>query len=129
MKFTFQHLHLIVSDLEKSIAFFTDILGATLETRKMYGSASGASLKLGETNIVFRVNREGETMTGDSTLPRFGYDHIGLQVDDVDSLYEELKEKGIHFVVPPTDFEKLRIAFFKGPDNITIEILSIKDPV
>ena len=36
----------------------------------------------------------------------------------------DLKAKGFHFTVPPTDSANLRIAFFKGPDGVVVEIVS-----
>jgi catechol 2,3-dioxygenase-like lactoylglutathione lyase family enzyme len=51
-----------------------------------------------------------------------GIDHVSFLVQDVDSAYEELRAKGASFHVTPTDFEGTRLAFFKDPDGLDIEI-------
>ncbi len=123
MTYRFHHLHLICKDLEGMIRFFTEALGATLIARKKFGTADGASLDLQGATINLRVSREDEEMAGDASRTRFGYDHLGLQVDNVDAACEDLKNKGFSFFMEPTDIPDLRIAFFKGPEDITIELV------
>jgi catechol 2,3-dioxygenase-like lactoylglutathione lyase family enzyme len=105
------------------IDFFTDALDATLVARKKFGTADGASLDLQGTTVNLRVAREDEDMVGDATQSSFGYDHIGLQVEDVDAAYRDLTERGFSFFMEPKDIPDLRIAFFKGPEDITIELV------
>ena len=122
MKYRYHHFHLICSKLEDTERFFTGMLGAKLIERRKFGTADGATLDLNGTSINLRVKREDESITSDSSQPRFGYDHLGLEVEDVDAAYKELKEKGITFTIPPTDGVNGRMAFLKGPDGITIEL-------
>jgi catechol 2,3-dioxygenase-like lactoylglutathione lyase family enzyme len=105
------------------IVFFTDALGATLVAKKKFGTADGASLDLQGTTVNLRVAREDENMAGDASLTTFGYDHLGLQVEDVDAAYQDLTKRGFSFFMEPKDIPDLRIAFFKGPEDITIELV------
>lgn len=123
MGYRFHHIHLLCSDLQHSIDFFTRILGATLVARKKFGKADGATLDLNETTINLRVAAENETVNADTSHPAYGYHHMGLTVKDTDAAYQELTEKGFEFITPPVDAGGNRIAFFKGPDNIVIELL------
>jgi catechol 2,3-dioxygenase-like lactoylglutathione lyase family enzyme len=123
MTYRLNHLHLLCSDLEKTIAFFTETMGAALVERKKFGSADGASLNLNGTIINLRVAREGDNVSTGTSITQYGYHHIGLTVDNVDQAYRELSEKGYVFSVTPREAGKSRIAFFNGPDNITIELL------
>ena len=77
--------------------------------------------------VNLRVAREDEKMAGDASQLRYGYDHIGLEVDDVDAAYQDITRKGFSFITPPKDIPNLRIAFFKGPEDITIELLQPVD--
>jgi len=122
MKYRYHHFHLICSKLEDTERFFTGMLGAKLIERRKFGTADGATLDLNGTRFNLRVKREDDSITSDSSQPRFGYDHLGLEVEDVDAAYKELKEKGITFTIPPTDVVNGRMAFLKGPDGITIEL-------
>ena len=123
MTYRFHHVHLICKDLEGMINFFTEALGATLVTRKKFGTADGASLDLQGTTVNLRVDREDEIMMGDASQTRYGYDHLGLQVEDIDAAYEDLRKRGFNFFMAPKDIPDLRIAFFRGPEEITIELI------
>lgn len=123
MSFRFHHVHVICRDLEKMIAFLTEILQARLIRRQKFGTADGASLDLDGVTINLRVSREDEEMDGDASRTAYGFDHIGLEVEDIDATYEELSSKGFNFFIPPKDIPGLRIAFFKGPEDITIELV------
>ena len=123
MAFRFHHVHIICQDLEKMIAFFTDTIQASLIRRQKFGTADGASLDLAGVTINLRVSREDEELTGDASQTSFGFDHIGVAVDDIDATYEKLSAEGFSFFMPPKDIPGLRIAFFKGPEEITIELV------
>lgn len=125
MTYQFHHIHLLCSDLEEHIRFFTKMLGAVLVARKKFGNADGATLDLNGTTVNLRVAAENEAVDEDTSKPGFGYHHICLQVEDVDAAYNELTQNGFTFDKGPLDVpaDKYRIAFFRGPDNITIELL------
>ena len=123
MAYRFHHLHIICKDLEQMITFFTETLEAKLVRRQKFGTADGASLDLQGTTVNLRVSREDEEMVEDASPSRYGYDHIGLQVEDIETTFTELQAQGFSFLVPPTDIPNLKIAFFKGPENITIELV------
>jgi catechol 2,3-dioxygenase-like lactoylglutathione lyase family enzyme len=108
------------------ITFFTEALTAKLITRLKFGTADGASLDLQGTTINLRVSREDEKMTGDASLSSYGYDHIGIEVEDVDAAYIDIAARGYTFFMPPIDIPNLRIAFFRGPEDITIELVQQK---
>ena len=123
MTYRLHHIHLICQNLEAMIDFFTEALGAALVARKKFGTADGASLDLQGTTVNLRVAREDENLAGDASQARFGYDHLGLQVEDVDAAYQDLKNRGFSFFMEPKDIPGLRIAFFRGPEQITIELV------
>jgi catechol 2,3-dioxygenase-like lactoylglutathione lyase family enzyme len=85
MAYRLHHLHIICKDLEKMITFFTETLEAKLVMRKKFGTADGATLDLQGTTVNLRVSREDEEMVGDASQSSYGYDHIGLQVEDIET--------------------------------------------
>ena len=127
MEYRFHHAHFICKDLEPMITFFTDALNATLVARRKFGTAEGASIDVQGTTVNLRVAREDEKMVGDASETRYGFDHIGLEVDDVNAAHKDLTQRGYSFFMPPTDIPNLRIAFFKGPEDITIELVQSRD--
>jgi glyoxylase I family protein len=122
MTYRYHHFHLICSNLQQTETFFTSMLGAKLIERRKFGAADGAILDLSGTTISLRTGREDDNIIGDSSQQRYGYDHLGLEVEDLDAAYKELKEKGVTFSIPPKDVETGKMAFLKGPDSITIEL-------
>jgi glyoxylase I family protein len=127
MPFRFHHVHIICKDLEKMIGFFTESIGAELVKRKKFGTADGASLDLHGATINLRVARTDEKLDGDASRIVFGYNHIGLEVEDVEGAYTNLTAQGYSFFMPPTDIPDLRIAFFRGPEDIVIELVQRKE--
>lgn len=123
MTFSLHHVHLICKDLVKMIGFFENAIGARFVEHRKFGTADGATLDLQGIDINLRVVREGEEIRENLTHSTYGYDHIGLQVEDVQAAYEDLAGRGYSFFVPPTEAAGLMIAFFKGPENITIELV------
>jgi len=123
MNYQFHHIHLVCSNLQNTIDFFTAIPGVTLVARKKFRNTDGATLDLNGTMINLRVARENEIINTDTTHPFYGYHHICVQVENTDAAYKELTEKGFEFTAPPVDTGDNRVAFFKGPDNIIIEVL------
>ncbi|RPI73506.1 MAG: VOC family protein [Geobacteraceae bacterium] len=123
MSFRFHHVHIICKDLEKMIEFFTEGLGADLVRRKKFGTADGASLDLQGTTINLRVARADEKLEGDASRTVYGYNHIGLEVEEIEVAYTDLSAQGYSFFMPPTNIPELRIAFFRGPEDIVIELV------
>jgi len=127
MLFRFHHVHIICKDLEKMIGFFTEGLGADLVRRKKFGTADGASLDLQGATINLRVARADEKMEGDASRSVYGYNHIGLEVEDIEAAFTDLRAQGYSFFMTPTNIPELRIAFFRGPEDIVIELVQRMD--
>ena len=123
MKYHFHHIHLLCSDLENSIGFFRSCIGATLLEYKKFGGAEGATMDLNGTAINLRIAKGDEKIVNGPSISIFGYHHICVSVDNVDVAYAELTNKGVEFISAPVDTIDNRIAFFKGPDDIVIEVL------
>ncbi|MEJ5377546.1 MAG: VOC family protein [bacterium] len=122
MRSRFHHMHLICRDLEGMIRFFTEVLGARLALRRKFGTADGATLDLAGATINLRVAKEEETLE-ESSAARYGYDHLGVEVDDFQKAYEELKERGFEFYTPIQESHGICFAFFKGPEDIRVELV------
>jgi catechol 2,3-dioxygenase-like lactoylglutathione lyase family enzyme len=122
MSYRFHHVHIVCKDLEEMIRFFTEVLAAQLIDRRKFGTTNGASLELEGTTINLRVAREDEQMVGDASQSAYGFDHIGLEVEDIENAFKDLTAQGYTFFMPPTEIPNMKIAFFKGPEDITIEL-------
>jgi glyoxylase I family protein len=125
MDYHFHHVHILCSDLQDHIDFFTNNLGAQLVTHKKFGSADGATLDLNGTMINLRLAADHETIDDNAADLAYGYHHICVRVDDIDRAYNDLTGRGVAFLSTPKDAGGNRIAFFKGPDGIVLEMLQL----
>jgi lactoylglutathione lyase len=109
----------VVSDMQRSVEFYRDKLGIPLK----FQSPDWTEFQTGATTLA--LHGGGVTAhappTGDPTK-QAGSCSIGFNVDDVDKTYEELKAKGIHFVMPPTqrEGEGIKLAVGLDPDGLPI---------
>ncbi len=121
--YSFHHVHVYCSDLAASEEWFVEKLGATVIQRRDPKPAPAVDISLGGASLFLREEYPDEDL-GAGGPPRFGTDHIGLMVDDLDATAAELKRRGVHFDVEPYLVRPgLRIAFIQGPDQLRIELL------
>jgi catechol 2,3-dioxygenase-like lactoylglutathione lyase family enzyme len=126
LDYQFHHIHVFCSDLAATERWFADGLGAKLVERRDSRGVPGVVLRLGGAQILLRPAREGEDLAP-AGARRFGADHFGLEVSDVDATVAELKRRGVFVEVEPWDFSpNSRIAFVKGPDEVRIELVQPK---
>ncbi len=124
MGYKFNHIHIVCRNLQEMIDFFTNEFDAKLVAMKKFAGVDGASLDLSGITINLRVSQENENLTDPCTCKIYGYHHMGITVDDIDAEYKRLSGEGYKFSLPPKSIdETLKIAFFEGPENMTVELL------
>jgi lactoylglutathione lyase len=116
-----------VEDLEKSVAFYTGLLGMTV-MRKRVSDARGETVAYvgygdEETSHALEIVQEHNP----PTEWRHGntYGHVALGVPDVSALSELLMKAGVEFTVPPQlvrEGSPNKLAFIKDPDGYEIEL-------
>ena len=121
-KFKTNHLHIICDDLEKMKDFWTHGIGAAFREDRSFGGAAGAVLQLGELQINLRVPKSSETKI-EPNKASLGYDHMGLEVDDIESACSHLATFGCSIEAGPTELSDRKTVFLKGPENLTLELI------
>jgi catechol 2,3-dioxygenase-like lactoylglutathione lyase family enzyme len=127
----FQHVTVSVSDVDRSLAFYRDLLGFPVLGRLYYTNAVGLVidfLDIGNNGIleIFSFTKTAakpsEFLYNDLQL---GMRHMAFRVKDVDAVAERLKQAGVEFTLDPLDaVGGVRIAFFKDPDGTLVEVTS-----
>jgi catechol 2,3-dioxygenase-like lactoylglutathione lyase family enzyme len=105
-----------VSDLQKAVAFYTDLLG----TNPVESTEWSADF-LAEG---FKVHLHRKDAPGADE--RFNKDHAVLFVDDLEATHRELSGKGIIFAVGPTTFPWGRSAYLFDGDGRLVEVKDLK---
>jgi lactoylglutathione lyase len=114
----------VVSDMDKSVGFYRDKLGIPLK----FQSPEWTEFQTGTTTLALHgggVARTGPP-AGDPSK-QAGACSIGFNVENVDETYEQLREKGIRFVMPPTqrEGEGIRLAVAIDPDGLPISFAQL----
>jgi catechol 2,3-dioxygenase-like lactoylglutathione lyase family enzyme len=112
------HVALYTTNFDQLRAFYTDIIGMPIVGG--FRSHQIVFLAAGSTTIELVAVQEA---TGGTQ----GWQHLALEVADVDTAYAELVAHGVVFHELPQDFPSeqplFRLAFFKDPDGNEIELI------
>ncbi|UCB45547.1 MAG: VOC family protein [Spirochaetota bacterium] len=132
------HVSVGVEDLEKSVKFYTEIMGMEIDYRA-YHEGDKISKVVGVDNAVLDicVVKKGpcciELIEYKNKAMRYrehkrqnepGLIHISFFVTDVDEEYDKIQSLGYESFSPPmvTRENGPKICYFKGPDNVIIEL-------
>jgi len=125
------HTMVRVHDLEASLDFYCGLLGMVETSRYVSEEGQFTLVYLAASEDIDQVNTErapvleltynwdGEVYSGGRN---FG--HLAYAVDDVYEICQKAMDLGIEINVPPKDGH---MAFFRSPDNISIELLQKGD--
>jgi len=123
------HTMLRVGDLERSIEFYTNVLGMKVLRRKDYpdGQFTLAFVGYGDESeeAVIELTYNWDTDRYDLGD---GYGHIAIEVDDVYQAAEAIRERGGKVIREPGPMNAgtTIIAFVEDPDGYPIELLGSK---
>ena len=116
------HIHLMSHDAMAAGAFYETMFGAELIASKGANGLPRANMRLGDQIILISTVTENVTQTASGPHSCLGLDHIGIAVDDLPAAIADLEAKGAEFLMKPRG-ERARIAFLKGPDSVSIELV------
>jgi len=114
---------IVVSDMQRSVEFYRDKLGIPLK----FQSPDWTEFATGATTLALHGGGvPGPAPEGDPSK-RAGACSIGFNTDDVDKTYEELKAKGIRFIMPPTqrEGEGIKLAVAIDPDGLPVSFAQV----
>jgi lactoylglutathione lyase len=124
------HTMLRVTNLERSLAFYTEVLGM-----KLLRTSENAEYKYTLAFVGFGDESEQTVLEltynwgVDSYEPGTAYGHIALEVEDIYASCEQIRAKGavISREPGPVKGGTTEIAFIRDPDNYAIELIQKKD--
>jgi catechol 2,3-dioxygenase-like lactoylglutathione lyase family enzyme len=133
---TAHHYGVTVSDLDRCVTFYRDVLGLEVLAEFSVGgdafetgvgiegaSAEFAHLDAGDARIELVSYEPAGEDRPDPRLDQSGATHVGLGVDDVEAFYESLPEDVATISPPRTTESGTTILFVEDPEGNLIEIL------
>ena len=120
----FLHSMIRVVDLEKSLAFYKDLLGLIPSTQVRLKDCTLYYLKDEKTNVEIELTVNDENpQNGYTQGTAFG--HFAFEVDDMNEIAQKVSLLGYKWMYEPfyMDEIKTQIAFIKDPDGNEIEFI------
>jgi catechol 2,3-dioxygenase-like lactoylglutathione lyase family enzyme len=135
------HVGVPVRDLDATLAWYRDKLGVepTFVQRAEEGEGLDmhvqledarmrfAFVELGNTILEFQQYENPVPLPHDRRNCDVGASHVCFTVDDIQSVYETLVERGVTFAGPPTyldggNLDGCWFCYFRDPDGIQLEL-------
>lgn len=133
------HTGILVNDIEKLLPFYCDVLG--MEVAQDVGILDGSDVvnvfggRLSKVRIVMLrkgdqilefiqpVEPPGKPLSDDIQYGEVGQTHLALQVDNVESAYKSLAEKGARFICAPQENAgDMKFFYLRDPEGHYLEI-------
>lgn len=125
---SFFHVAIKANDLEEGLEFYRQQFDAELIERGRADDGEGATavdhaaLAVADKRV-YLFDRAPYEATGLVEDVPTGFLHFGFVVNDVETAYEDLASDGIEFIMEPSVFGDLKIAFLTDPAGVRIELL------
>jgi len=132
------HVGLSVSDMERSVEFYRDIIGMEVvleldisddRIARVVGVPGTrcriTHLKLGDgvLELFHYYEPVGENKARGMRQCDYGIVHIGFEVDDFHNRLRRLQKNGVEFLGEPVEFRPgVWVLYFKGPDGEVCEL-------
>jgi lactoylglutathione lyase len=114
---TFGYVIIFVSDMDRSVAFYRDVLGFPVRQQ----SHKWTELDTGETTLALHLAEAGEHAHSHATMPA-GHCHIGLTVPDLDAFHAEMVAKSVKCLQQPKKEDFGSLAIYADPDGLPFSV-------
>ncbi|MBM3854398.1 MAG: VOC family protein [Verrucomicrobia bacterium] len=127
------HVHLKAVDVERTARWYLANLGARITFEGKFKGSKVYYLEIGGFTFIVFGQLQGEDGAAEPIEPslrtRFGVDHFGFAVDNIEASVGELRAKDVTVLEGPwSPRPGLRICYIEAPDHVRIE-LSERKPV
>ncbi|MGA2285173.1 MAG: VOC family protein [Dehalococcoidia bacterium] len=115
MQIDLDHAHIFASDIDATIRWWSEMLGARVVFDLNVAGARNVRLAVGRGAVQFYD--QPPRVVGSGSVH-----HLGIQTDDLDALVASMAAKGAEFREGIKDFGSVRFAMTAAPDVVLIEL-------
>jgi len=125
---SFFHVAIKTDDLDASEAFYRNHFNGDVIERGDAADGEGATAVSHVTldiadKLVYLFDEAPYQAAGLVESVPTGFLHFGYVVPDVDAAHDDLAATGVEFVMEPTAFGDLKIAFCTDPSGVRVELI------
>ncbi|HEV7214208.1 MAG TPA: VOC family protein [Chloroflexota bacterium] len=129
----FDHAGVTVADLDRSVAFYHDVLGMVeVERTTLANGTSLVFLRMGEAGLIELIHRPGGS-AGRHSASSPAVAHVCFQVNDLDAWIARLARHEVALTSGPSLLQfpsgKVRLIFIADPDGIPVELYERENDV
>ncbi|MBV9042872.1 MAG: VOC family protein [Acidimicrobiia bacterium] len=122
------HISLTVTDVDRSVAWYKEVLGLAKLMREDHPDGDGYAIVLGKPDFSMCVGLHAHSANGSEPCneTRTGLDHVSFAVSeraDLDAWAGHFKKLDVA-QSPINDQEGYAVLVFRDPDNIQLELIS-----
>lgn len=135
-----RHAGIVVTDIEQSIDFYTNILGFKVQKDlnecgkyiDIFLGLDGVKVRtvkmsLNDSGMVELLHYQTHAENIDDTrrINSIGCSHLALTVNNLDSLYKKILDYGLSFISPPHKSPDgfVKVAFCRDPNGVYLELV------
>ena len=112
------HVHIFASEINKTIKFYKDFFDGKVVLDMELAGARNVFMKVGNGRIHFYG--QPPKFSGRGSIH-----HFGIQTDDIQSVLDKMRSKGIVFTKDITDAGFWKYIMVPAPDDILIELFEV----
>jgi len=127
------HVAIVVEDIDSALGFWRDALGLHLEHVEEISEQQStvAFLPVGDSEVELVQPTEADSGLGRYLQKRGpGMHHICLEVDDIDTMLDRLKEKGVRLInespISGAGGKKLAFIHPQSTNGVLVELYQLK---
>lgn len=106
---------IIVEDMDESIKFYTEVMGFKIDSQYNLGPAGAITLLKGDGETMIEIIK--------NPIDKPGLFSIGMDVEDLNTVIKDLKEKGAKVIMELTEITVGLLAFIEDPNGARIALI------